>query len=33
MRIKTNDPAPPFDYWGKAEFKDIANLTQILLDT
>lgn len=32
MRIKTNDPAPPFDYWGKAEYRDVANLTQILLD-
>lgn len=32
MRIKTNDPAPPFDYWQKEEYRDVANLTAILLD-
>lgn len=33
MRIKTNDPAPPFNYWEMPEYRDVANLTEILLDT
>lgn len=32
MRFKTNDPAPPFNYWDHAEYRDIENLTSILLD-
>jgi hypothetical protein len=32
MRIKTNDPAPPFNYWQLEEYKSIENLTSILLD-
>lgn len=33
MKIKTNDPAPPFNYWDKEEFRSVENLTEILLDT
>jgi hypothetical protein len=32
LRIKTNDPAPPFNYWTVPEYKDIKHLTEILLD-
>jgi hypothetical protein len=32
MRIKTNDPAPPFNYWQLEEYKSVENLTSILLD-
>jgi len=33
MRVRTNDPAPPFNYWQKAEYRDVKNLTDMLLDT
>jgi len=33
MRVRTNDPAPPFNYWQKAEYRDVKNLTEMLLDT
>ena len=32
MRARTNDPAPPFNFWQEKEYRDIKNLTEILLD-
>jgi hypothetical protein len=32
MRTRTNDPAPPFNYWTEACHRDVGKLTEILLD-
>lgn len=32
MRTRTNDPAPPFNYWTEAMYRDVGTLTEILLD-
>ena len=32
MRVRTNDPAPPFNYWKEEKFRDVGYLTEILLD-
>jgi len=32
-KIKTNDPAPPFNYWKDAKYRDVDYLTSVLLDT
>lgn len=31
--MRTNDPAPPFNFWDNKEYSDIKNLTEIMLDT
>lgn len=33
MSIKTHDPAPPFNFWDKEEYRNVESLTSILLDT
>ena len=33
LRVRTNDPAPPFNYWDNKEYADISYLQEILLDT
>jgi len=32
LRIKTNDPAPPFNFKKEAKYRDVAHLTELLLD-
>ena len=31
MRVRTNGPAPPFNYWQKTEYRDVMNLALNLL--
>ena len=31
-KIKTNDPAPPFNYWQDVKYRDVDYLTSMLLD-
>ncbi len=31
-KIKTNDPAPPFNYWKDVKYRDVDYLTSVLLD-
>lgn len=31
-RVKTNDPAPPFNFWKDERFRDVDYLTKIFLD-
>lgn len=33
LRVRTNDPAPPFNFWDNSQYADIDYLKQILLDT
>lgn len=32
LRVKTNDPAPPFNFKSEPKYRDVAHLTEVLLD-
>ena len=32
LKFKTNDPAPPFNYKKDSKYRDVAYLTELLLD-